>query len=65
MYTVRNTYIDKAKNYLMRQRPCTIYEGGLGHDLINAVAKYGAVESVYSGLKDGTKTQQQPYEAGY
>ena len=54
MYTVRNTYIDKAKNYLMRQGHAQFGEGGLGHDLINAVSKYGAVpESVYSGLKDG------------
>ncbi len=54
MYTVRNTYIDKAKNYLLRQGHTQFGEGGLGHDLINAVSKYGAVpESVYSGLRPG------------
>jgi bleomycin hydrolase len=54
MYSVRNTYIDKAKNYVLRQGHAQFSEGGLGHDLINAIAKYGAVpESVYSGLKPG------------
>jgi bleomycin hydrolase len=53
MFSVRNTYIDKAKNYLMRQGKAQFGEGALGHDLINAVQRYGAVpESVYSGLKN-------------
>ena len=52
MFTVRNTYIDKAKNYLLRQGKAQFGEGGLGHDLVNAISKYGAVpETVYSGLK--------------
>jgi bleomycin hydrolase len=51
MFTVRNTYIDKAKNYLLRQGHAQFGEGGLGHDLINAIAKYGAMpDSVYTGL---------------
>lgn len=54
MYTVRNTYIDKAKNYLLRQGKTQFGEGGLGHDLVNAISKYGAMpEEVYSGLKPG------------
>jgi bleomycin hydrolase len=54
MYSVRNTYIDKAKNYLLRQGKTQFGEGGLGHDLINAITKYGAMpEDVYSGLKQG------------
>jgi bleomycin hydrolase len=54
MFSVRNTYLDKAKNYLLRQGHAQFGEGGLGHDLIKAIAKYGAMpESVYSGLKDG------------
>ncbi len=55
MFAVRNTYLDKAKNYVLRQGHAQFGEGGLGHDLINAIAKYGAVpESVYSGLKKGS-----------
>jgi len=51
MFTVRNIYIEKAKNYILRQGHAQFSEGGLGHDLIRAIATYGAVpESVYSGL---------------
>lgn len=54
MFTVRNIYIEKAKNYVLRQGSTQFGEGGLGHDQIRAIALYGAVpESVYSGLKPG------------
>ncbi|WP_462252059.1 C1 family peptidase [Ferruginibacter sp.] len=54
MFSVRNTYLEKAKNYILRQGHTQFGEGGLGHDLINAIDKYGAMpETVYSGLKPG------------
>ncbi|WP_299123802.1 C1 family peptidase [uncultured Tenacibaculum sp.] len=54
MYTVRNTYSDKANNYLYRQGKAQFSEGGLGHDVINSVAKYGLVpETVFTGLEIG------------
>jgi bleomycin hydrolase len=54
MFTVRNAYIEKAKNYVLRQGHAQFDEGGLGHDVINTIAKYGAMpESVYSGLLEG------------
>ncbi len=54
MFSVRNIYIEKAKNYILRQGHTQFGEGGLGHDLINAINKYGAMpETVYSGLKPG------------
>ena len=54
MYTVRNTYSDKASNYLYRQGNAQFSEGGLAHDVINSVAKNGLVpEAVYSGLDVG------------
>jgi bleomycin hydrolase len=54
MFTVRNTYLEKAKNYVLRQGHAQFGEGGLGHDLIKAIAKYGAMpENIYSGLKPG------------
>lgn len=57
MYSVYNMYIEKAKNYVLRQGKAQFGEGGLGHDVIRAVATYGAMpESVYSGLRDGEKT---------
>jgi bleomycin hydrolase len=56
MFTVRNIYIDKAKNYILRQGAAQFGEGGLGHDVINAMSKYGAVpEGIYSGLLLGNK----------
>ena len=52
MFTVRNIYMEKARNYVLRQGHAQFGEGGLGHDLIRAIAVYGAVpENVYSGLK--------------
>ncbi|HTJ51058.1 MAG TPA: C1 family peptidase [Cyclobacteriaceae bacterium] len=54
MYTVRNIYMEKARNYILRQGAAQFGAGGLGHDVIRAMAAYGAVpESVYSGLVIG------------
>lgn len=54
MFTVRKMYIEKAKNYLLRQGHAQFGQGGLGHDVIRAIAEYGAVpENVYSGLVSG------------
>ena len=54
MFSVRNIYVEKARNYVLRQGHAQFGEGGLGHDLIRAIATYGAVpEDVYSGLKAG------------
>lgn len=43
MYNVRNTYLDKAENYVMRQGKAQFGEGGLSHDVINSARKYGIV----------------------
>jgi bleomycin hydrolase len=57
MFIVRNIYIDKARNYLLRQGAAQFGPGGLGHDVINAVSNYGIVpESVFSGLPLGKKS---------
>ena len=54
MFTVRNIYVEKAKNYILRQGHTQFGEGGLGHDMIRAMGTYGAMpEDVYSGLKPG------------
>ncbi|HWC52044.1 MAG TPA: C1 family peptidase [Chitinophagaceae bacterium] len=56
MFTVRNIYIEKAKNYILRQGKAQFGEGGLGHDEIRAVATYGAVPlEDYIGLLNGQK----------
>jgi bleomycin hydrolase len=57
MFVVRNIYIDKAKNYLLRLGSARFSEGGLGSDVVNAMAKYGVMpESIYSGLVLGQKS---------
>ena len=54
MFTVRNIYVEKARNYILRQGHTQFSEGGLGHDVIRAIAKYGALpESAYPGLQQG------------
>ena len=57
MFTVRNMYIEKAKNYVLRGGKAQFGEGGLGHDEIHAVAMYGAIPlTEYTGLINGEKT---------
>ncbi|MEO6404968.1 MAG: C1 family peptidase [Ferruginibacter sp.] len=52
MFIVRNMYIEKAKNYVLRQGHAQFGEGGLGHDVIRAINLYGAVpENVYTGFR--------------
>ena len=56
MFTVRNIYIEKAKNYIHRLGHAQFSQGALGHDLIRSYARYGAMpESAYSGLVNGAK----------
>jgi len=56
MFTVRNIYTEKAKNYILRQGSAQFGPGGLGHDVTRSIATYGAMpESVYSGLLLGEK----------
>jgi len=51
MYTVRNTYPQKAWNYVMRQGKAQFSQGGLAHDVLNSVENYGLVpEAAFTGL---------------
>jgi len=57
MYVVRNIYLDKARNYVLRQGKANFSQGSLSHDLMRMMKKGGVVpESVYSGLTDGQKS---------
>jgi len=52
MFNVRNTYPKKAWNYVMRQGKAQFSQGGLAHDVMNAIRTNGLVpNSAYSGLK--------------
>ncbi len=53
MFVVRHIYRQKCENYVRRQGTAQLGEGGLAHDLLNAVKQYGIVpESVYPGRQD-------------
>jgi bleomycin hydrolase len=53
MFVVRHIYRDKCENYVRRQGSARFGEGGLAHDLLNAVKRHGVVpEQVYPGRKD-------------
>lgn len=55
MYAVRMTYPDKAYNYVYRQGKAQFSEGGLSHDVMNAVAKHGIMPAeAYLGITPGT-----------
>lgn len=54
MYFVRQSYLDKARNYVLRQGKAQFGQGGLAHDVINAFTEAGAVpETAYSGKLPG------------
>ncbi|UXX78182.1 C1 family peptidase [Reichenbachiella carrageenanivorans] len=55
MYTVRQTYMDKAENYIMRQGKANFSEGGLAHDVLNSIKANGLVpQDAYNGLDAGS-----------
>ena len=56
MFIVRNTYKDKAQNYLLRQGNANYSEGSLSHDVIQVLKYQGIVpEAIYSGkIKEDT-----------
>jgi bleomycin hydrolase len=55
IYTARNAYIEKGKNYVRMHGAIALGDGGALHDVINMYRKYGAVpQSVYTGLNYGT-----------
>jgi bleomycin hydrolase len=56
MFVVRHIYRQKCENYVRRQGTAQLGQGGLAHDLINAVRQYGIVpEQIYPGRKDPLK----------
>lgn len=59
MFIVRNTYVEKGKNYVRMHGALTLGDGGALHDVINMYAKYGIVpQEVYTGLNYGTETNK-------
>lgn len=59
MFAVRHVYRQKCEQYVRRQGHEQLGEGGLAHDLLNAVRDFGIVpEDIYPGRKD----VGQPYD---
>lgn len=56
LFTARNVYVEKGKNYVRLHGGLSLGEGGQLHDVINMYRKYGAVpREVYTGLHYGTE----------
>ncbi|SDL79366.1 aminopeptidase C [Pedobacter antarcticus] len=56
LFTARNAYVEKGKNYVRMHGAVTLGDGGALHDVINMYKKYGAVPQInYTGLNYGTK----------
>jgi bleomycin hydrolase len=56
MFTVRNAYIEKGKQYVRMHGAVTLGDGGECHDVINMYREYGAVpQSVYNGMEYDSK----------
>ncbi len=54
MYFVRYAYLQKAKNYLLRQGKANFSEGGLAHDVMGIIEQQGIVpQETYPGLTPG------------
>lgn len=55
IFSARNAYIEKGKNYVRMHGAVTLGDGGALHDVINMYKKYGAVpQEIYTGLNYGT-----------
>ncbi len=66
MFVVRNIYMNKAQNYVLRQGKANFSQGSLSHDLIRIADQFGVVpESVYSGKHSAeAKHNHSEMEAG-
>jgi bleomycin hydrolase len=55
IFSARNVYIEKGRNYVRMHGAVTLGDGGALHDVMNMYKKYGALpQSVYTGLNYGT-----------
>ncbi|MGO4772711.1 aminopeptidase C [Flavobacterium sp. W22_SRS_FK3] len=55
IFSARNVYVEKGKNYVRMHGAVTLGDGGALHDVINMYKKYGTVpREVYTGLNYGT-----------
>jgi bleomycin hydrolase len=55
LYTARNMYIEKAKRYILSNGTTLFEAGGLSHDALFGIAKYGAIPSTFYSRDKGVK----------
>ncbi|HHB79580.1 MAG TPA: aminopeptidase [Saprospiraceae bacterium] len=56
MFIVRYIYLDKARNYILRQGKAQFSQGGLAHDFMREMGRNGVVpQSVYEARPKGEK----------
>lgn len=54
MYFVRNAYLQKAENYILRQGAARFTEGGCNYDPLTGFDKFGLIpQEAYQGLANG------------
>lgn len=59
IFSARNSYVEKAKQYLLWDGAINWGDGGEPHDVINMYRKYGAMpQEIYTGLHYGTATNK-------
>lgn len=59
IFSARNAYVEKGKNYVRMHGAVTLGDGGALHDVINMFRQYGAMPQInYTGLNYGTKTNK-------
>ncbi|MBP7821394.1 MAG: aminopeptidase [Saprospiraceae bacterium] len=59
MYTVRNTYLEKADRYVRLHGNFNFGQGGALHDVLDMIKKYGAIpQEAYQGLNYGSTTNK-------
>jgi bleomycin hydrolase len=55
IFSARNVYVEKGKNYVRMHGSVSLGDGGALHDVLNMYKKYGAMpQEVYTGLNYGT-----------
>jgi len=56
MFTVRHTYVEKAKRYVVAKGKTVFGQGGLSHDVMAMIREHGIVpQSAYNGLREGQR----------
>lgn len=55
LFTARNLYIEKAKRYILSNGTTLFEAGGLSHDALFGIQKYGAIPAEFYGRDKGVK----------